>query len=74
MVSSGVTGKPNSFLHISKPEIDLPENTDIYSPAVYAKAAENLARMISDGTLTREAIASGSLSAFASSFRARYCR
>ena len=54
MVSSGVTGKPNSFLHISKPEIDLPENTDIYSPAVYAKAAENLARMISDGTLTRD--------------------
>ena len=37
------SGKPNSFLHISKPEIDLPEDTDIYSPAVYAKAAENLA-------------------------------
>jgi uncharacterized protein (DUF1015 family) len=48
------SGKPNSFLHISKPEIDLPEDTDIYSPAVYAKAAENLARMIGDGTLTRD--------------------
>ena len=39
------TGKPLSFLHISKPEIDLPRDTDPYSPAVYAKAAENLGRI-----------------------------
>ena len=36
-------GKPWSFLHISKPEIDLDPATDPYDRAVYAKAAENLA-------------------------------
>ncbi|PIV71695.1 MAG: DUF1015 domain-containing protein, partial [Rhodocyclales bacterium CG17_big_fil_post_rev_8_21_14_2_50_68_7] len=48
-------GKPWSFLHISKPEIDLPETIDPYSPAVYAKAAENLTRMIAQGMLVRDA-------------------
>jgi uncharacterized protein (DUF1015 family) len=47
-------GKPNSFLHISKPEIDLPAGTDAYAPAVYAKGAENLKRMIDGGVLTRD--------------------
>ncbi len=47
-------GKPWSFLHISKPEIDLPPNTDPYAPAVYAKAAENLARMVDQGVLLRD--------------------
>jgi uncharacterized protein (DUF1015 family) len=49
-------GKPWSFLHISKPEIDLPAGTDPYSPAVYAKAAENLQRMLSAGILARDAV------------------
>lgn len=35
------SGNPLSFLHVSRPEIDLPDGTDIYSPAVYNKAAEN---------------------------------
>lgn len=48
-------GKPWSFLHISKPEIDLPEDTDPYSAVVYAKAAENLARTIDAGLLVRDA-------------------
>src|SRR5262245_18684233 len=47
-------GKPWSFLHISKPEIDLPAGTDPYSPAVYAKAAENLAHMTRQGVLVRD--------------------
>ncbi len=47
-------GKPWSFLHISKPEIDLPEGTDPYSPEVYAKAAENLKKMIGEGVLKRD--------------------
>ncbi len=47
--------KPWSFLHISKPEIDLPEATDPYAPQVYAKAAENLAGMLSAGVLQRDA-------------------
>jgi len=33
-------GNPLSFLHVSRPEIDLPNGTDPYSDAVYAKAAE----------------------------------
>ena len=41
-------GKPWSFLHISRPEIDLPVGTDPYSPAVYAKAAENPRRMLAE--------------------------
>jgi uncharacterized protein (DUF1015 family) len=48
-------GRPHSFLHISKPEIDLPEGTDPYAPQVYAKAAENLAAMVRAGVLVREA-------------------
>ncbi|MCC2112745.1 MAG: DUF1015 family protein, partial [Hyphomicrobiales bacterium] len=47
-------GKPWSFLHISKPEIDLPEGTDPYSPAVYAMAAKNLDHMVAAGILIRD--------------------
>ena len=47
-------GKPWSFLHISKPEIDLPEGTDPYAPEVYAKAAENLKKMLAEGVLARD--------------------
>jgi uncharacterized protein (DUF1015 family) len=48
-------GKPWSFLHISKPEIDLPRDIDIYSAEVYAKAAENLAKMLAAGVLVHDA-------------------
>ena len=47
-------GKPWSFLHISKAEIDLPEDIDPYDPAVYAKSAENLAAMLEEGILKRD--------------------
>jgi uncharacterized protein (DUF1015 family) len=47
-------GKPWSFLHISKPEIDLPPGTDPYSSAVYAKARENFAHMLREGVLERD--------------------
>ncbi len=47
-------GRPWSFLHISRPEIDLPEGTDPYAPEVYRKAAENLSRMQQDGVLIRD--------------------
>lgn len=47
-------GKPWSFLHISKPEIDLPPGTDPYSPQVYAKAKENLDLMVGKGILARD--------------------
>ena len=44
-------GNPLSFLHVSKPEIDLPPTTDIYSPAVYAQGRANLTKLISQGAL-----------------------
>jgi uncharacterized protein (DUF1015 family) len=47
-------GKPWSFLHISKPEIDLDPGIDPYDRAVYAKAAENLDRMVKAGVLIRD--------------------
>jgi uncharacterized protein (DUF1015 family) len=48
-------GKPWSFLHISKPEIDLDPSVSPYDKAVYAKAAENMKRMQETGVLMREA-------------------
>ncbi len=48
-------GKPWSFLHISKAEIDLPPATDPYNPAVYAKARENFDRLLKEGVLARDA-------------------
>jgi len=47
-------GRPHSFLHVSRPEIDLQPGTDPYAPAVYAKAAENLDRMVTEGVLRRD--------------------
>ena len=47
-------GKPWSFLHVSKAEIDLDPAIDLHHPAVYAKAAENLRRMIDAGVLARD--------------------
>ena len=38
-------GNPYSFLHVSKPEIDLPAGTDLYSDAVYAQAKKALDRL-----------------------------
>jgi uncharacterized protein (DUF1015 family) len=46
--------KPWSFLHISKPEIDLDPAIDPYDRAVYEKAAENLQRMIAAGAVIRD--------------------
>jgi uncharacterized protein (DUF1015 family) len=48
------TGKPWSFLHISKPEIDLDPAIDPHDPAVYAMAADNLGRMIAAGVMIRD--------------------
>ena len=45
---------PLSFLHVSKPEIDLPPGVDIYAPEVYAKGAENFQKLISQGALRQD--------------------
>ncbi|HTA31237.1 MAG TPA: DUF1015 family protein [Candidatus Cybelea sp.] len=47
-------GNTLSFLHVSKPEIDLPENTDLYDAKVYAKGSENFSRLIAEGALQKE--------------------
>ena len=47
-------GNPLSFLKVSKPEIDLPPGTSLYSPEVYAKGRENFQKLISDGALAQD--------------------
>jgi uncharacterized protein (DUF1015 family) len=47
-------GNNVSFLHITKSEIDLPENIDIHAPEVYEKAKENLDAFLSRHILFRE--------------------
>jgi uncharacterized protein (DUF1015 family) len=47
-------GNPYSFLHITKSEISLPDDVDIHSPAVYAKAKENLDAFVQRDILFRE--------------------
>jgi len=47
-------GNPNSFLHITKSEIDLPEEVDIHSQQVYDSAKNNLDAFLSRNILFRE--------------------
>ncbi len=47
-------GNPYSFLHISRPEIDLPSEVDPYAEDVYVTGRENMARFITEGTLVPE--------------------
>src|SRR5262249_25457829 len=47
-------GNPLSFLHVSRPEIDLPEDTDEHADAVYAKGTSNLAELIAAGALVQD--------------------
>jgi uncharacterized protein (DUF1015 family) len=45
---------PLSFLHVSRPEIDLPDGTDVHSDPVYRQAAENFDKLIKDCPLVTE--------------------
>jgi len=47
-------GNPLSFLHVSKPEIDLPPGTNLYAPEVYVKGRENFQKLIHDGALKQD--------------------
>ncbi len=49
-----VEGNEISFLHVDKAEIDLPEGTYLYDEAVYAKAKENLDKLVSDGICKKD--------------------
>ncbi|HEV2881985.1 MAG TPA: DUF1015 family protein [Pyrinomonadaceae bacterium] len=46
---------PLSLLHVTRPEIDLPEGTNIHSDEVYARAAENLRKLVETCPLELEA-------------------
>src|ERR1051326_3289057 len=48
-------GNPWSFLHVSRPEIDLPAGTPIYDDEVYAQAVRNFVKLKSDCPLEVEA-------------------
>lgn len=48
------SGNPWSFLHVSRPEIDLPAGTPIYSDQVYAKAAANFQKLTTECPLEVE--------------------
>ena len=47
-------GNPKSFLHVSRPEIDMPDGTDCSSPEAYAQARKALDALRADGTLLQE--------------------
>jgi uncharacterized protein (DUF1015 family) len=47
-------GNPASFLHVSRPEIDLPEGTDEHADEVYEKGAENLAALVASRALVQD--------------------
>jgi len=47
-------GNPLSFLHVSRPEIDLPPGTDPHSEPVYERAARNFAELRTNAPLVVE--------------------
>jgi len=49
-----VIENPYSMLYVTKPEVDLPAGTDLYSEEVYLKGASNLGKMISEGYFFRD--------------------
>ncbi|REL24699.1 DUF1015 domain-containing protein [Rhodohalobacter sp. SW132] len=46
--------KPNSFLHVIRPEIDLPEGTPYHDDAVYQKGAANLKQLLNSELYTQD--------------------
>ncbi|MFY0696985.1 MAG: DUF1015 domain-containing protein [Balneola sp.] len=46
--------KPDSFLHVIRPEIDLPESLDIHAEEVYQKGAENLSKLLDSEHFVQE--------------------
>jgi uncharacterized protein (DUF1015 family) len=47
-------GKPNSFLHVGRSDIDLPEDIDPHDPRIYSKARETLDKFLVQGVLLRD--------------------
>lgn len=49
-------GKPTSFLHVIRPEIDLPDNTPFHADSVYEKGAENLEKLLDSPVLIQDSV------------------
>jgi len=49
-----VQKNPLSYIHVEKPEVDLDYDINLYDPAVYAKAKENLYKYLSDGHMIQD--------------------
>lgn len=47
-------GNPESFLHVIRPEIDLPGNTPFHADEVYEKGAENLRNFLQNPDVVQE--------------------
>lgn len=47
-------GNPDSFLHVSRPEIDLPDTVDCHDEPVYVQGKQNLDEFIRRGVLVQE--------------------
>ncbi len=46
--------EPNHFYHVTRSEIDLPENVDVHSQQVYDKAKENLDKLVQNKTMVQD--------------------
>ena len=49
-----VEGNPHSFLHVVKPEVDLPADLDPHDPQVYAQARDTFTRLRREGLFTQD--------------------
>lgn len=49
-----VEGNPQSFLHVVKPEVDLPPETDLHSNQVYQRGKQNLEKLIREGFFVQD--------------------
>ena len=55
---AAASGNPFSFLHVIKPEIDLPAGADLYGEEVYTTGRDNFQNWISQGIFSQEEVAS----------------
>jgi len=47
-------GNPKSYYHVTKPEIDFPDDYDPFAPEVYKQGKQNLINLVEDGTMIQE--------------------
>ncbi len=49
------SAEPRSFLHVTRPDADLPDDVDVHSERAYATARANLDRLLAEGALVQDA-------------------